>query len=73
MPTAGNISLASVFPGIESRRTCMEYAKNGIVDRSTVKSKEELKSKVVGGLRKIQKSPDMVKSFFQHEKTTYAA
>ncbi len=47
--------------------------KNGIVGRTTVKSKEELKSKVVGGLRKIQKSPEMVKSFFQHEKTKYAA
>ena len=47
--------------------------KNGIVGRSTVQSKDELKSKVVGGLRKIQKSPDMVKSFFQHEKTKYAA
>jgi len=47
--------------------------KNGIVGRSTVKSKEELKSKVIAGLRKIQKSPDMVKSFFQHEKTKYAA
>lgn len=47
--------------------------KNGIVGRSTVKSKEELKSKVIGGLRKIQKSPEMVKSFFQHEKTKYAA
>lgn len=47
--------------------------KNGIVGRSTVKSKEELKSKVVGGLRKIQKSPELVKSFFQHEKTKYAA
>ena len=47
--------------------------KNGIVGRSTVKSKEELKSKVIAGLRKIQKSPDMAKSFFQHEKTKYAA
>ncbi len=47
--------------------------KNGIVGRSTVKSKDELKSKVVGGLRKIQKSPEMVRSFFQHEKTKYAA
>ena len=47
--------------------------KNGIIGRSTVQSKDELKSKVVGGLRKIQKSPEMVKSFFQHEKTKYAA
>lgn len=47
--------------------------KNGIVGRTTVQSKAELKAKVVGGLRRIQKSPDTVKSFFQHEKTKYAA
>lgn len=47
--------------------------KNGIVGRSTVQSKAELKSKVIGGLRRIQKSPETVRSFFQHEKTKYAA
>lgn len=47
--------------------------KNGIVGRTTVQSKDELKAKVIGGLRKIQKSPNTVKSFFQHEKTKYAA
>ncbi|MFN3454415.1 MAG: IS630 family transposase [Pseudobdellovibrio sp.] len=47
--------------------------KNGIVGRSTVKSKDELKSKVVSGLRRIQKSPNLVRSFFDHENTKYAA
>lgn len=47
--------------------------KNGIVGRSTVKNKDELKAKVIGGLRKIQKKPELVKSFFQHEFTKYAA
>jgi len=51
----------------------LNLCKNGIVGRTTVQSKDELKSKVVGGLRKIQKSPDMVRSFFQHEKTKYEA
>jgi transposase len=47
--------------------------KNGIIGRQTVQSKQELKSKVRGGLRRIQKSPEMVRSFFQHPKTKYAA
>jgi transposase len=47
--------------------------KNGIVGRSTVKDRAELKAKVVSGLRRIQKNPDKVKSFFQHPKTKYAA
>jgi len=47
--------------------------KNGIVGRQIVQSKEELRSKVRSGLRKIQRSPEMVRSFFQHPKTKYAA
>lgn len=47
--------------------------KNGIVGKSTVRDKGELKSKVVGGLRRIQKSPELVRSFFEHPMTAYAA
>lgn len=47
--------------------------KNGIVGRSTVSSRQELKSKIIGGLRRIQKNKKMIQSFFQHEKTKYAA
>jgi transposase len=47
--------------------------KNGIVGKSTVKDKQELKAKVVSGMRRIQKSPDLVRSFFQHPLTQYAA
>lgn len=54
-----------------------EYAwndlKNSVVGRSTVSSKAELKSKVIGGLRRIQKKPERVRSYFQHPKTQYAA
>lgn len=47
--------------------------KNGIVGKATVSDKKELKSKVIGGLRSIQKNKTKVRSFFQHEKTKYAA
>ncbi|MBK8204536.1 MAG: hypothetical protein IPK68_20275 [Bdellovibrionales bacterium] len=47
--------------------------KNGIVGKSTVKDRGELKSKVISGLRKIQKNPEKVRGFFQHPKTQYAA
>jgi transposase len=60
-------------PELNPDELAWNVLKNGIVSRTTVKSKEELKSKVVGGLRQIQNSPNTVKSFFQHEKTKYAA
>lgn len=47
--------------------------KNGIVGRSTVKDRQELKSKVISGLRRIQKNQEKVRAFFQHPKTKYAA
>ena len=47
--------------------------KNGIVGKSAVKDKQELKSKVVSGPRRIQKTPDLVRFFFQHPLTKYAA
>ena len=47
--------------------------KNGIVGKASVKDRQELKTKVVGGLRSIQKNKAKVQSFFQHEKTKYAA
>lgn len=60
-------------PELNPDELAWNVLKNGIVGRSTAKSKEELKSKVISGLRKIQKSPETVRSFFQHEKTQYAA
>lgn len=47
--------------------------KNGIVGRSTVKDRQELKAKVISGLRRIQKNQKKVRAFFQHPKTKYAA
>ena len=70
---ASPLYLPPYSPELNPDELAWNTLKNGIVGRSTVKSKDELKSKVVGGLRKIQKSPEMVRSFFQHEKTKYAA
>lgn len=74
--TSGNLELFYLppySPELNPDELAWNVLKSGIVGRTTVKSKEELKSKVVGGLRQIQKSPDTVKSFFQHDKTKYAA
>ena len=74
--TAGKLELFYLppySPELNPDELAWNTLKNGIVGRSTVKSKEELKSKVIGGLRRIQKSPDLVRSFFAHEKTKYAA
>jgi transposase len=56
-------------PELNPDELAWNVLKNGIVGRSTVKDKSELKSKVVSGLRKIQKDPEKVKTFFQHPKT----
>lgn len=60
-------------PELNPDELAWNVLKNGIVGKSTVKSRAELKSKVISGLRKIQKNPDKVKGFFQHPKTKYAA
>ncbi len=60
-------------PELNPDELAWNVLKNGIVGRSTVKDKGELKAKVVSGLRRIQKDPEKVKSFFQHPKTQYAA
>lgn len=60
-------------PELNPDELAWNVLKNGIVGKSTVKDKGELKSKVISGLRKIQKNPEKVKAFFQHPKTQYAA
>lgn len=47
--------------------------KTQIVGRQILKTKQELKSKALGGLRSIQKRPERVKSYFQAQHTKYAA
>lgn len=60
-------------PELNPDELAWNVLKNGIVGKSTVKDRSELKSKVISGLRKIQKNPEKVKAFFQHPKTQYAA
>ena len=60
-------------PELNPDELAWNVLKNGIVGKSSVKSRQELKSKVIGGLRRIQKNPEKVRSFFRHEKTKYAA
>ena len=60
-------------PELNPDELAWNVLKNGIVGKSTVKDRSELKGKVVSGLRKIQKNSETVKSFFQHPKTKYAA
>jgi transposase len=47
--------------------------KNNIVGRQLVSTQKELKSNVVGGLRRIQKDPEKIRTFFAKESTRYAA
>lgn len=47
--------------------------KNNVIGRSIIQDKKDLKRKVIGGLRSIQKSPEKVRSFFQEKHTRYAA
>ena len=47
--------------------------KNNIVGRQIISSQRELKSKVTGGLRRIQKSPEKIRAFFHKDSTRYAA
>lgn len=47
--------------------------KNHVIGRQILTSKDELKSKAVGGLRSIQKRPERVRSYFQAQHTKYAA
>ncbi len=60
-------------PELNPDELAWNVLKNGIVGKSTVKDRGELKSKVISGLRKIQKNPEKVRGFFQHPKTQYAA
>ena len=47
--------------------------KDGVHSKVPSRSKKDLKKKALSHLRKIQKSPDRVKSYFKHPKIAYAA
>jgi transposase len=60
-------------PEINPDELVWNDVKNQKVGRSIVKSLPELRSLVTAHLEWIQKTPALVKSFFQHPKTSYAA
>ncbi len=47
--------------------------KVGVHSKAPVKTKEQLKSKAISHLRKLQKLPERVKRYFKHPKIMYAA
>jgi transposase len=47
--------------------------KDGVHSKVPSRSKKDLKKKALSHLRKIQKSPKRVKSYFKHPKIAYAA
>lgn len=47
--------------------------KVGVHSKTPAKTKDQLKSKAISHLRKLQKSPDRVRKYFKHPKIAYAA
>jgi transposase len=47
--------------------------KNTFVGRKFIASKNDLKKVVIGGMRRLQKNPEKIKSYFQAKHTQYAA
>jgi transposase len=64
------------FPSYSPETNPDELVWNSVkpkVGRSFITSPEHLKSKVVGALRWLQKSPDIIKAFFEHPEVAYAS
>jgi transposase len=47
--------------------------KVGVHSKTPAKTKDQLKSKAISHLRKLQKSPGRVRKYFKHQKIAYAA
>ena len=47
--------------------------KQGVHDKPPTRNLTQLKHRVLSQLRKLQKLPDRIKSYFQHPSVTYAA
>lgn len=69
----GLFFLPGYSPELNPDEFVWNEVKTKIVGRHVVRSKQELKSKAIGGLRQIQKKPMKVISYFQAEHTKYAA
>jgi transposase len=60
-------------PELNPDELVWNHLKNHHVGKQTPANKQEIQSLVLGGLRKLQQRKDLVKSFFRHPETSYAA
>ncbi len=60
-------------PELNPDELVWNHVKNHKIGKTTVHHPRELHSKVIGSLRSLQKSPHIVRSFFQEKHTAYAA
>ncbi len=67
------IFLPPYSPELNPDELVWNELKNNVVGREVVLDKHDLKKKVIGGLRSLQKDPQKVRSFFQEKNTRYAA
>lgn len=65
--------LPGYSPELNPNELVWNDLKNNIVGRQLVSNQAELKSKVVRGLRRIQKDTNKVRSFLEKDSTRYAA
>ena len=64
--------LPSYSPELNPDECLNADLKEGVTKRAPARSKKALKKAAVGHLRKLQKSPARVKSYFEHEPIRYA-
>ena len=67
------IFLPPYSPELNPDKLVWSDVKNNGVGRTLVRGLADLTRAVVGRLRHLQKTPEMVRSFFQHPETRYAA
>ena len=60
-------------PELNPDELVWNHVKNNGVGRTLVHSPADLMRAIVGRLRYLQKTPAMIRSFFQHPETCYAA
>lgn len=65
--------LPSYSPELNPDELVWNDLKNNVIGRTVIFDKVNLKSKVIGGLRRIQKNPEKVRSYFREKHTRYAA
>lgn len=65
--------LPSYSPELNPDELVWNDLKNNVIGRTAIFDRVDLKRKVIGGLRRIQKNPDKVRSYFREKNTRYAA